>query len=111
MSTAHVEEKLSGCDAIVLECNHDAAMLAEGSYPWALKDRIAGRFGHLDNDAAAGILTRIDCSRLKHIVAAHLSKENNRPDLAVRALAGSLGCEDSWIGVATQDTGFAWREA
>jgi phosphoribosyl 1,2-cyclic phosphodiesterase len=111
MSTGHVEEKLSGCDALVLECNHDAAMLAAGSYPWPLKERISGRFGHLDNDAAAAILTRIDCSHLKHVLAAHLSKENNRPELAVRALAGALGCEDSWVGVATQDAGFDWREA
>lgn len=109
MSTPHVEEKLSGCDALVLECNHDAQMLERGSYPRALKERIAGRFGHLDNDAAAAIVSRIDATRLKHIVAAHLSKENNRPELAVRALAAALACEDSWIGVATQDDGFAWR--
>jgi phosphoribosyl 1,2-cyclic phosphodiesterase len=109
MSTAHVEEKLSGCDALVLECNHDAQMLAGGSYPKVLKDRIAGRFGHLDNAAAAAILVNIDCTRLKHILAAHLSSENNRPELAIRALAGALACEESWIGVATQAEGFAWR--
>ena len=109
MSTPHVEEKLTGCDALVLECNHDARMLDGGSYPRMLKERISGRFGHLDNEAAAAILTRIDCSRLKHVLAAHLSKENNRPELAVRALAGALGCEESWIGVSTQDDGFAWR--
>jgi len=109
MSTPHVEEKLSGCDALVLECNHDAQMLAQGTYPKPLKDRIAGRYGHLDNEAAAAILGRIDCGRLKHIVAAHLSRENNRPELAVRALAGALGCEDAWIGVASHDLGFAWR--
>jgi phosphoribosyl 1,2-cyclic phosphodiesterase len=110
MSTQHVEEKLSGCDALVLECNHDAQMLAGGSYPKMLKERIAGRFGHLDNAAAGAILTRIDCSRLKHVLAAHLSQENNRPELAVAALAGALGCEHSWIGVSTQAEGFAWRE-
>jgi len=109
MSTPHVEEKLSHCHALVLECNHDAAMLQGGSYPRMLKERISGRFGHLDNEAAAGIVSRIDCTRLEHIVAAHLSKENNRPELAVRALAGALGCEDSWIGVAGQEDGFAWR--
>ena len=110
MSTPHVEEKLTGCDALVLECNHDSGLLEGGSYPRALKERIGGRFGHLDNGAAAAILGRIDCSRLKHILAAHLSTENNRPELAVDALAGALGCEASWIGVATQDGGFAWRE-
>lgn len=111
MSTPHVEEKLTRCDALVLECNHDAAMLAGGSYPRALKDRIAGRYGHLDNDAAAAIVAAIDTTRLKHVLAAHLSKENNRPELARAALAGALGCEESWVGVATQAEGFDWRSA
>ncbi len=110
MSTPHVEDKLTGCDALVLECNHDAGMLSRGSYPRVLKERIGGRFGHLDNEAAAAILACIDCTRLKHVLAAHLSKENNRPELAARALAGALGCENSWIGIATQIDGFAWRE-
>lgn len=110
MSTPHVEEKLSRCDALVLECNHDAAMLEAGSYPRPLKERIAGRFGHLDNEAAAGIVSRLDCTRLKHIVAAHLSQENNRPELAAQALAGALGCEVEWIGVASQEQGFGWRD-
>jgi phosphoribosyl 1,2-cyclic phosphodiesterase len=109
MSTPHVEEKLTRCDALVLECNHDPELLAGGSYPRMLKERIAGRFGHLDNAAAAAIASRIDGSRLKHVVAAHLSKENNRPELARAALAGALGCEESWIGVAGQDDGFDWR--
>jgi phosphoribosyl 1,2-cyclic phosphodiesterase len=109
MSTPHVEEKLTGCDALVLECNHDPGMLAGGTYPRVLKERISGRFGHLDNDSAGAIVRRLDVSRLKHMVAAHLSKENNRPDLAVLALAGALGCERSWVGVASQDEGFDWR--
>jgi phosphoribosyl 1,2-cyclic phosphodiesterase len=56
MSTAHVESCLSGCDALVLECNHDLSMLARGDYPFSLKQRIASRFGHLHNEAAAEIL-------------------------------------------------------
>ena len=56
MSTAHVEASLSGCDALVLECNHDLAMLERGDYPRPLKQRIAGRFGHLHNEAAAALL-------------------------------------------------------
>jgi phosphoribosyl 1,2-cyclic phosphodiesterase len=110
VSTPHVEASLDGCDALVLECNHDAAMLANGDYPWPLKQRIAGRFGHLDNDAAAGILGRIDTTRLMHLVAAHLSKQNNTPELARAALATALGCVPDWIGVADQDSGFDWRE-
>jgi phosphoribosyl 1,2-cyclic phosphodiesterase len=110
MPTAHVLEKLSGCEALVLETNHDATMLEQGSYPRALKERVGGRFGHLSNAQAADILAGIDRSRLRHVVAAHLSKENNRPELAVAALAGALGCEAHWVGVASQDEGFGWRE-
>ena len=82
MSTPHVEASLSGCDALVLECNHDLDMLASGDYPCPLKQRIAGRFGHLHNEAAAALLARIDTSQLQHIIAAHLSQQNNTPELA-----------------------------
>ena len=110
VSTPHVEASLDGCNALVLECNHDATMLANGDYPYPLKRRIAGRLGHLDNEAAAGLLGRIDTSKLAHLLAAHLSRQNNTPDLARAALAGALGCEPEWIGVADQATGFDWRE-
>jgi phosphoribosyl 1,2-cyclic phosphodiesterase len=109
-STAYVESSLSGCDALVLECNHDLDMLANGDYPYPLKQRIGGKFGHLDNGAAAGLLARIDTSRLKHLIAAHLSLHNNRPELARAALAASLGCAADWIGIADQRLGFGWRE-
>lgn len=109
-STSHIETMLSGADALVLECNHDLDLLMNGRYPPSLKKRIAGRQGHLDNAASAQLLKNLDCSRLKHVVAAHLSKQNNTPELARTALAGALACEPEWIGVATQDEGFGWRE-
>jgi phosphoribosyl 1,2-cyclic phosphodiesterase len=84
-------------------------MLRGGSYPAGLKDRIAGRFGHLCNDDAAALLASLDTSRLQHVIAAHLSRENNRPALARNALAGALGCAEDWIGIADQVEGFAWR--
>lgn len=108
--TAHIEKTLSGCDALVLECNHDLDMLMNGPYPASLKKRVAGKFGHLDNFTAASLLAGIDCSRLKHILAAHLSQRNNLPALATAALAGALGCEPGWIGIAEQVNGFDWRE-
>ena len=108
--TAHIQNTLSGCDALVLECNHDMDMLMNGPYPVSLKKRVSGRFGHLDNVTAAALLAAIDCSRLKHIIAAHLSQRNNLPALATAALAGALGCEAGWIGVAEQASGFDWRE-
>ena len=107
--TAHVVRSLSGCDALVLECNHDLDMLWSGGYPRWLKARIAGPFGHLDNRAAGELLAALDRSRLKHVIASHLSEKNNRPDLARDALAAALGCEAHWVGVATQDEGFGWR--
>ena len=109
-STAHIEQTLSGCDALVLECNHDAEMLMNSDYPYSLKQRVGGRFGHLNNQEAAGILARLDATRLQHLVAAHLSRRNNTPALAVRALSVAAACEESWVGVATQEDGFAWRE-
>jgi phosphoribosyl 1,2-cyclic phosphodiesterase len=109
-STPHIENTLSGCAALVLECNHDAALLAKGDYPFSLKQRVGGRFGHLNNEAAAALLARLDNSQLQHIVAAHLSRKNNTPELAVRELSKALNCTEEWIGVATQDEGFAWRE-
>lgn len=108
--TAHVEAVLSGCDALVLECNHDLDMLWAGDYPKWLKERISGPFGHLDNGSSERLLAALDRTRLQHVIAAHLSQQNNREALARAALARALGCEESWVGVATQDEGFAWRE-
>jgi len=108
--TPHIVAMLGGCDALVLECNHDADMLARGSYPWHLKQRIAGRFGHLDNQSAAALLRQVDASRLQHVVCAHLSEQNNTPELARAALAAALGCQPEWLGLAGQETGCGWRE-
>lgn len=109
-ATAHMRQMLSGCEGLVLECNHDADMLARSNYPASLKRRIAGRYGHLENRAAAGLLDDIDTTRLQHVVAAHLSERNNLPGVAVKALATVLGCAEEWIGVADQENGFTWRQ-
>jgi phosphoribosyl 1,2-cyclic phosphodiesterase len=109
-STAHIEQMLSGCHALVLECNHDTEMLMNSDYPYRLKQRVGGRFGHLNNQEAAAILAGLDLSRLQHLIAAHLSRKNNTPELAVQALSVAAKCEAGWVGVATQDEGFAWRE-
>jgi len=109
-STAHVEQMLTRCDALVLETNHDLDLLWASDYPKWLKERIAGPFGHLDNGASARLLAVLDRSRLKHVVAAHLSQQNNRADLARVALARALDCAEDWVGVATQEEGFAWRD-
>jgi phosphoribosyl 1,2-cyclic phosphodiesterase len=108
-STPHIEAMLSGLDALVIECNHDLELLRNSAYPERLKERISGRYGHLDNTQAAQILSSIDRTALQHVIAAHLSQKNNRPQLAVAALAGAMGCAPDWIAVATQAQGFDWR--
>jgi phosphoribosyl 1,2-cyclic phosphodiesterase len=108
-TTPHIKQMLSGCDALVLECNHDLSMLDNGPYSYALKKRVGGHLGHLDNDSAANLLAGLDNSKLKHIIAAHLSVKNNTQALAKRALSQVLSCDASWIGVATQTMGFDWR--
>lgn len=107
-STPHVVEMLGGCDALVLECNHDQRMLAESSYPYSLKQRIGGLYGHLSNQAGAEILSAIDQSKLKKVIGAHLSRQNNREDLAYQALAGALKTNDVEISLACQEKGFGW---
>ncbi|MGH8763972.1 MAG: MBL fold metallo-hydrolase [Nitrosospira sp.] len=109
-STPHIEAVLGRCHALVLECNHDAQMLANSDYPQSLKQRVGGRFGHLENTASANLLASLDCSRLQHVIAAHLSQKNNTPLLAQTMLSGALNCELDWIGVASQSNGFGWRE-
>ena len=108
-STAHIELVLSGCDGLVLECNHDLNMLENGPYAWPLKKRVGSRLGHLDNQSAAALLARLDNSKLKHIIAAHLSAKNNTADLAKNALSQVLNCAQDWVGIAQQDDGFVWR--
>lgn len=109
-ATPHIRRALDGCNALVLETNHDTDLLARSAYPQALRERIAGRFGHLDNTQAAQLVADLDCARLQHMVAAHLSQNNNRPDLARAALAAALGCAPDWIGVAEQELGLDWRQ-
>jgi phosphoribosyl 1,2-cyclic phosphodiesterase len=109
-STPHIERMLSGIDALVLECNHDLDLLMNGPYPPTLKRRISGRYGHLDNGTAARILGGIDCTRLQHFVAAHLSTQNNTPELARAAMSAALNCEDAWVSIATQSEGLEWRD-
>lgn len=108
--TAHLVAQLQGCDALLLECNHDVAMLAASRYPYPLKARIGGRYGHLSNDTAAQILAACLHPKLQHVVAAHLSRENNTPELALAALAQALGADRRDIRAAGPGWGFDWIE-
>lgn len=109
-ATAHLISALDGCDALMLECNHDRQMLADSSYPASLKRRIGGAYGHLSNQVSGEILSLLDKVRLKTVVGAHLSASNNTPELARDALtAGLAGCAAS-IMIACQHQGFDWVE-
>jgi phosphoribosyl 1,2-cyclic phosphodiesterase len=108
--TEHMVRSLDGCDALLLECNHDPHMLATGPYSPRLKARVGGRLGHLSNPQAADLLARLDSRRLQHLVAAHLSDKNNTPDLARQALQAVTGGGDDGLVIADQAQGFSWRE-
>lgn len=108
--TPHIRAMLDAVDALVLECNHDADMLQAGPYSVSLKERVGGPLGHLSNRQAGELLAGLELASLQHLVAAHLSEKNNRPELARAALARALDCDSDWIAIAGQDDGLDWRE-
>jgi phosphoribosyl 1,2-cyclic phosphodiesterase len=85
-----VVERLRECDAIILESNHDINMLKVGPYPWALKQRVMSRRGHLSNDSVAEYLTDGFDGRARHVLLAHLSRKNNLPELALLSAQRAL---------------------
>lgn len=108
--TPHVARSLDACDALLLECNHDADMLARGPYPDSLKRRVGGDWGHLSNLQAAGLLRSVDLGRLQALVLTHLSEQNNTPALARAAACEALQDDPVWCVCAEQDQGSGWRE-
>nr|XP_061797919.1 exodeoxyribonuclease YycJ-like [Nerophis lumbriciformis] len=102
--------KLRHLDALVLETNHDLQMLRDGPYPWHLKQRIAGRHGHLSNREAADGLVDLVSERLGCVVLYHLSETNNDPALAFEAISDTLGRlrSPARVELARQDEGTGW---
>ncbi len=108
---ALVEYSLREADALVLEANHDRELLLEGSYPWPIKQRILGSHGHLSNEQCAGLLAAVGGNRLQCVVLAHLSEENNRPELARSAALGAveeLRLPEETLKVAEQHQPMKW---
>jgi len=107
--THQVRDAYQDCDALFLECNHDLDMLARGPYPYALKQRVGGHYGHLNNTQSARLLEEVDQTRLQQLVVAHISEKNNTWELARQALdeviAASLVPQQ-----ATQEQGLDWLE-
>lgn len=107
--SAHVIDAFRGCDALMLECNHDEQLLRTGPYPASLKRRVGGRWGHLANRQAATLLQQLGLDRLQHIVCSHLSEHNNRSELALEALHPLLDGDAARLTIATQHHGQEWR--
>lgn len=94
----NVSMQLRGCDLLMLESNHDLEMLRDGPYPWAVKQRVMSRVGHLSNDAAADFLESQYDGHASYIVLAHLSESNNMPELARVAAERALRDRMSLLG-------------
>ena len=86
-----VEKGLTGCDAVILESNHDVDMLMSGPYPYYLKKRIASRRGHLSNHDSAALAARLCMKGTKTLMLAHLSQENNTPEIAYDECVSVVG--------------------
>ena len=106
-----VLDRLAGCQSMVLECNHDPDLLQASAYPYFLKRRVGGPMGHLANGDAAQAARFWQDHGLQQVLAAHLSKQNNTPEMAREALAQALGCAPQEIAVASPTQGSAWLEA
>ncbi|PWI57931.1 MBL fold metallo-hydrolase [Sulfoacidibacillus thermotolerans] len=86
----HVKALAYGADVYVLEANHDVELLRAGPYPWHLKRRILGDKGHLSNDSASDFLRDVLTDDARSVFLAHLSQENNRPELAHRTVQKAI---------------------
>ena len=106
--TAHICERLEGCDALALECNHDLDTLWSGAYPEHLKARVASSLGHLNNSQTADLLGAVGHRELQWVVALHLSEKNNSPDLVHKSLVERLDHPRQSLHVATQDEPSGW---
>ncbi len=105
-STRLVEDRLRGCQALIVEFNHDPEMLDQGPYPLHLKQRIKGKDGHLSNEQAGDLIRVVSHKNLKKVVLAHLSEKNNHPDMArnqVTAALQSCGLYQADVFISQQD--------
>jgi len=87
----NVADHLRGCDLLAIESNHDLEMLRLGPYPWSVKQRVASQVGHLSNTALAEFFSGDYDGGAAYVVLAHLSEQNNHPEIARRAAENALG--------------------
>lgn len=102
VATTLVKTHLKNCNALVIEANHCPVMLDQGSYPWVLKQRVKSRIGHLSNEAARDLLGELLHEHLTHVVVAHLSEENNRPERACAIVGEALSNGKISLSAASQ---------
>jgi len=105
--TGHVEDQYSRCDALLVEANHDIDMLASGPYPEFLKQRVAGQWGHLNNNQTARLVSLIDQQRIQHLIIGHISDKNNSLDKVQHAIE-AVFTEQKKVTYACQQDGFDW---
>jgi len=110
MITPHIVRVLANCTALLLECNHDPEMLANGPYPPSLQQRVSGSLGHLSNCQAAQLLEQVDHPGLKRLVVGHVSEKNNTPDLAREALVTAVPEIEQRLTLTCQDQASEWFE-
>jgi len=94
---ASVRDHLRRCDVIIIESNHDLEMLRVGPYPWSVKQRVMSRVGHLSNDSLAQFFAEDYDGGASHIVLAHLSEQNNHPEVARRVAEDALGPQQTLL--------------
>ena len=102
IATTMVKEHLKKCSVLILEANHDPDMLANGPYPWPLKQRIKSRTGHLSNEQSKALLQEIQHDGLEHVILSHLSETNNTPQKAVSVVGQAITCGRPKLDVASQ---------
>lgn len=103
--TTLIEHHLQGCDALILESNHDPVMLREGPYPFHLQQRVKSNQGHLANEDAGKFLKKMAGKQLKYVILAHLSETNNLPELALSSALQFLDGQPGQIEVITASQG------
>jgi phosphoribosyl 1,2-cyclic phosphodiesterase len=106
--TPHMVERLTDCDALALECNHDLDSLQRGAYPDSLKARVSSKFGHLNNQQTTELLRRLDATRVQWLLGLHLSERNNTPEHVRETLRPALESARYPLHLATQDFPTAW---
>lgn len=100
--TDNIKNSLLGCETVILEANHDKEMLENGPYPYDLQQRIRGKLGHLSNCECAALAASLFENGTKNIMLAHLSEENNRPEIAYNEVLSAIASEELNLCVASQ---------